>query len=114
MSRWKKSEIDMLEDFLPGILKTTTMGYDGKGQYPIKRSEDIHSLKIDLSKGYILEKLVKLKKEISVVLTRFGNNNYEIYDPIENIHQDQILKQSKLPAEISNKILIQSKEWLQE
>ena len=106
-----KSEIDMLEDFLPGILKTTTMGYDGKGQYPIKRSEDIHSLKIDLSKGYILEKLVKLKKEISVVLTRFGNNNYEIYDPIENIHQDQILKQSKLPAEISNKILIQSKEW---
>ena len=107
----KKSEIDMLEDFLPGILKTTTMGYDGKGQYPIRRSEDIHSLKIDLSKGYILEKLVKLKKEISVVLTRFGNNNYEIYDPIENIHQDQILKQSKLPAEISNKILIQSKEW---
>ncbi len=111
VSMEKKSEIDMLEDFLPGILKTTTMGYDGKGQYPIKRSEDIHSLKIDLSKGYILEKLVKLKKEISVVLTRFGNNNYEIYDPIENIHQDQILKQSKLPAEISNKILIQSKEW---
>ena len=111
VSMEKKSEIDMLEDFLPGILKTTTMGYDGKGQYPIRRSEDIHSLKIDLSKGYILEKLVKLKKEISVVLTRFGNNNYEIYDPIENIHQDQILKQSKLPAEISNKILIQSKEW---
>ena len=111
VSMEKKSEIDMLEDFLPGILKTTTMGYDGKGQYPIKRSEDIHSLEIDLSKGYILEKLVKLKKEISVVLTRFGNNNYEIYDPIENIHQDQILKQSKLPAEISNKILIQSKEW---
>ena len=111
VSMEKKSEIDMLEDFLPGILKTTTLGYDGKGQYPIKRSEDIHSLKIDLSKGYILEKLVKLKKEISVVLTRFGNNNYEIYDPIENIHQDQILKQSKLPAEISNKILIQSKEW---
>ena len=32
----KKSDIDALEDFLPGILKTTTLGYDGKGQYPIK------------------------------------------------------------------------------
>ena len=111
VSMEKKSEIDMMEDFLPGILKTTTMGYDGKGQYPIKRSNDINSLKIDFSKGYILEKLVKLKKEISVILTRFGNNNYEIYDPIENIHQDQILKQSKLPAEISNKLLDQSREW---
>ena len=30
-----KSEIEALEDFLPGILKTTTLGYDGKGQYPI-------------------------------------------------------------------------------
>ena len=34
----KKSEINTLEDFLPGILKTTTMGYDGKGQYPIKKN----------------------------------------------------------------------------
>ena len=33
----KKSDIDTLEDFLPGILKTTTMGYDGKGQYPINK-----------------------------------------------------------------------------
>ena len=31
----KKSDIETLEDFLPGILKTTTMGYDGKGQHPI-------------------------------------------------------------------------------
>ena len=31
----KKSDIDALEDFLPGILKTTTMGYDGKGQHPV-------------------------------------------------------------------------------
>ena len=37
----KKSDIETLEDFLPGILKTTTMGYDGKGQYPIKKIEDI-------------------------------------------------------------------------
>ena len=107
----KKSDIETLEDFLPGILKTTTMGYDGKGQYPIKKIEDLNSLDVDFSKGYILEKLVKLKKEISVIVTRFGNNDFEIYEPIENSHQDQILKHSKIPAEISNKLLEQSKEW---
>ena len=107
----KKSDIETLGDFLPGILKTTTMGYDGKGQYPIKTAEDINSLNIDFSKGYILEKLVKLKKEISVIVTRYGNNNFEIYDPIENTHQNQILKYSVIPAEISKKILDQSKDW---
>ena len=107
----KKSDLDTLQDFLPGILKTTTMGYDGKGQYPIKKSEDVDNLDIDFSKGYILEKLVKLKKEISVIVTRFGNNNYEIYEPIENTHQDQILKVSKIPAEVSKKLIDQSKEW---
>ncbi len=107
----KPSDIETLGDFLPGILKTTTMGYDGKGQYPLKKIEDINSLNIDFSKGYVLEKLVKLKKEISVIITRFGNNNYEVYDPIENTHQDQILKYSVIPAEISEKILYQSKDW---
>tara|TARA_X000000368_G_scaffold59181_1_gene41833 strand:- start:70 stop:1116 length:1047 start_codon:yes stop_codon:yes gene_type:complete len=107
----KKSDLDTLEDFLPGILKTTTMGYDGKGQFPIKKNEDLDLLNIDFSKGYILEKLIKLKKEISVIITRFGNNRFEIYEPIENNHEEQILKQSKIPAEISGKILDQSIDW---
>ena len=107
----KKSDLETLEDFLPGILKTTTLGYDGKGQYPIKKINEINSLNIDFSKEYVLEKLVKLKKEISVIITRFGINNFEIYDPIENTHQDQILKQSIIPAQISQKILLQSKDW---
>ena len=80
------------------------MGYDGKGQYPINHIDDINSLNVDFSKGYVLEKLVKLQKEISVIVTRFGNNSYEIYEPIENIHEDQILKYSKIPAEINEKI----------
>ena len=107
----KKSELESLVDFIPGILKTTTLGYDGKGQYPIKRIEDIQSLKIDFSKEYIFEKLVKLKKEISVIVTRFGSNNYVVYEPIENVHEDQILKYSKIPAEISKDIFNQSKDW---
>ena len=107
----EKSEIEALDDFLPGILKTVTLGYDGKGQYPINSTDELNKLDIDFSKGYILEKLVKLKKEISIIITRFDNSKYEIYEPIENIHQDQILKHSKIPADISEKIFEQSKDW---
>ena len=107
----RKTDIEALGDFLPGILKTTTLGYDGKGQYRIKSQQDLNSLNIDFSKGFILEKLVKLKKEISVIITRFGNNSYEIYEPIENIHEDQILKYSKIPAEINKRLFDESKEW---
>ena len=108
---YSDQEIEALEDFLPGILKTTTLGYDGKGQYLINSIEELQSLNIDFSKGYILEKLVKLKKEISIIITRFNNHKYEIYEPIENTHEDQILKHSKIPAEINEKIFNQSKEW---
>jgi 5-(carboxyamino)imidazole ribonucleotide synthase len=106
-----KEDLLPLGDFLPGILKTTTMGYDGKGQYPINNIEAIDSLNINFENEYILEKLVKLKKEISVIITRFNNNKYEIYEPIENTHEDQILRHSKIPAEISEKLFEQSKEW---
>ena len=107
----KKSEIDSVQDMLPGLLKTTTLGYDGKGQYLIQKIEDLETLNIDFSKGYILEKLVKLKKEISIIITRFDNKKYEIYEPVENLHEEQILKYSKIPAEIENKVLEQSKLW---
>ncbi len=107
----KKSDLDSLNDFLPGILKTTTMGYDGKGQYPLKSLNELNELNIDFSKEYILEKLVRLKKEISIIITRFGNNKFEIYEPIENTHENQILKKSKIPANISDKLIKQSKEW---
>ena len=106
-----KEELLTLDDFLPGILKTATMGYDGKGQYPIKNIEEIETLNIDFSKEYILEKLVKLKKEISVIITRFNNNKCEIYEPIENSHENQILRHSKIPADISEKLFNQSKDW---
>ncbi|MDA8569760.1 5-(carboxyamino)imidazole ribonucleotide synthase [Candidatus Pelagibacter sp.] len=107
----KKSEIESVQDMLPGLLKTTTLGYDGKGQYLIEKIEDLETLNINFSKGYILEKLVKLKKEISIIITRFDNKKYEIYEPVENLHEEQILKYSKIPAEIENKVLEQSKLW---
>ena len=107
----KRSEIESLQDLLPGLLKTATLGYDGKGQYLINEADDLDTINIDYSKGYILEKLVKLKKEISIIVTRFSNKKYEIYEPIENLHEDQILKHSKIPADVSDKISNQSKLW---
>ena len=106
-----KSEIDALQDFLPGLLKTTTLGYDGKGQHLINSTDDLKKLNIDFSKGYILEKMVKLKKEVSIIITRFSDKKYEIYEPIENLHEDQILKYSTIPADISKQIIEKSKLW---
>ena len=105
-----KDEIKDNENLLPGLLKTTTLGYDGKGQYKLNSLKDINE-GIDFTKEYILEKFINLKKEISIVICRFGNQKYEIYEPIENVHEDQILKHSKIPAEVSETIKVKSKEW---
>ena len=98
-------------DLLPGFLKTCTLGYDGKGQFEINSEKNLDNLKIDFKKEYVLEKIVNLKKEISVIITRFGNQKYEIYEPIENKHEEQILTYSKIPAEINKNIIEKSKKW---
>ena len=94
---------------MPGILKTNTLGYDGHGQFILNSLKD---LKKDwcFTADYILEKKVNLKKEISVIITRFLNGETYIYEPIENIHKDQILKNSKIPADINQEIFITAKE----
>ena len=106
-----ENELKSSQDFIPGILKTCTLGYDGKGQYKINNENELDNLKINFENKYILEKLVKLKKEISIIIKRFWKEKYEIYDPIENIHEDQILKYSKIPAEINRDLFNKSKEW---
>jgi len=104
-----KSAEDVLknEKLLPGILKTNTLGYDGRGQFVLNSLDDI---KKDwcFTADYILEKKVNLQKEISVILTRFQNGAISIYAPIENIHENQILKHSKIPAEINDKTTSES------
>ena len=106
-----KKDLEKSLDFIPGILKTSTLGYDGKGQFKINTKNDLDIIKINLNKEYIFEKLIDLKKEMSVIITRFGPKKYEIYEPIENEHEDQILKYSKIPAEIDRDIFEKSKEW---
>jgi len=107
----KKEDLLNNKDLLPGILKTCTLGYDGKGQYKINSLNEISNLNIDFNNEYILEKIITLKKEISIIITRFKNNTYQAYEPIENFHQDQILKNSKIPAQIDQIIFDQSISW---
>ena len=103
----KAEDVTKNSNLLPGILKTNTLGYDGQGQFVLKSLADV---KKDwcFTADYILEKKVNLKKEISVIITRFNDGETFIYEPIENLHKDQILKHSKIPANIDEKIYKQA------
>ena len=103
----KAEDVTKNSNLLPGILKTNTLGYDGQGQFILKSLADV---KKDwcFTADYILEKKVNLKKEISVIITRFIDGETFIYEPIENLHKDQILKHSRIPANIDEKIYKQA------
>ena len=103
----KAEDVTKNSNLLPGILKTNNLGYDGQGQFVLKSLADV---KKDwcFTSDYILEKKVNLKKEISVIITRFIDGETFIYEPIENLHKDQILKHSKIPANINEKIYKQA------
>ncbi len=107
----EKGDLNANTKLIPALLKTCTLGYDGKGQHRINNTKDIENLNIDFSQDYILEKIINLKKEFSIILTRFGHSIYEIYDPIENEHENQILKYSKIPAIIEEKNISKAKDW---
>ena len=96
-------DVEKNKNLLPGILKSNTLGYDGHGQFVLNSLSDV---KKDwcFTADYILEKRVNLKKEISVVITRYLKGQTYIYEPIENIHKDQILNHSKIPADINKEI----------
>ena len=107
----KEEDVIANKVLLPSLLKTTTLGYDGKGQYKLNSIDELNNLKIDYSLEYVLEKFIDLKKEISVIITRYNKEEFQIYEPIENIHQNQILKKSKIPADIGDELKNKSKEW---
>lgn len=104
-----QKDLENIDKLIPGILKTTTLGYDGKGQYIISKNNDLNE--IQLNNDYILEKKITLKKEISVIITRYQDGNSAIYEPIENIHKDQILDTSTIPSSVNNEITNLSKKY---
>ncbi|MEC7169243.1 MAG: ATP-grasp domain-containing protein, partial [Pseudomonadota bacterium] len=100
-------DVEKNKNLLPGILKSNTLGYDGHGQFVLNSLADLKK-NWCFTADYILEKRVNLKREISVVITRYLNGETYIYEPIENIHKDQILNHSKIPADINKEIFIKA------
>ena len=86
----------------PCVLKTATGGYDGKGQHVIKSKEDLEeAAKLVQQSDCVLEKWIAFSKEISVIVARNVNGETKVFPVAENIHQDNILHQSIVPARIS-------------
>ena len=86
---------------LPAILKTRRFGYDGKGQFIIRRIDEAGAALASMNgQEAILERLIHCKKEISVLLARGTDGQTEIYDVPENEHAAQILRHSRVPARI--------------
>ncbi|MGM0553041.1 MAG: 5-(carboxyamino)imidazole ribonucleotide synthase [Pseudomonadota bacterium] len=89
----------------PAILKTARLGYDGKGQVPIERIEDLAAAHAELGGvDCVLEERVDLECEISVVLARDGEGRSEAFPVAENIHRHGILHLSRVPARVTDEI----------
>ena len=88
--------------FFPSVLKTCTGGYDGKGQLVIKTKEDLAAAK-KLAEKYecILEKWIPFDREISVLIARSTNGEDSVFPIAENVHVNNILHTSMVPARIS-------------
>lgn len=87
---------------LPAVLKTTRMGYDGKGQAMLRAEADLEPAFARLApRPLVLEAFVPFEKEISVVVARGLTGEVRAYDPAENLHQHHILRTSTVPAQIA-------------
>ena len=77
---------------LPGILKTSRMGYDGKGQVRVKDAEALRAAWQDLKQvPCVLEKMLPLALECSVIVARGGDGQMVNFPVQRNLHRDGIL-----------------------
>lgn len=88
----------------PAVLKTATGGYDGKGQLVIKTEHDRISAASLLSTGpCVLEKWIPFTKEVSVIVSKNPDGETAVFPVAENIHCNNILHQTIVPARIDKK-----------
>ncbi|QKX02553.1 5-(carboxyamino)imidazole ribonucleotide synthase [Wolbachia endosymbiont of Dirofilaria (Dirofilaria) immitis] len=89
----------------PTRLKTTEMGYDGKGQYVIRNDSEARQLaSFNWNTQYILEASIDLMKEVSIVVARDRNGKVAFFPIAENHHVNGILDTSVVPAKIDNEL----------
>jgi 5-(carboxyamino)imidazole ribonucleotide synthase len=86
----------------PALLKTSRLGYDGKGQAKVMAVAEAETAFAKFGGApCILEKLVPLDLEVSVVLARGLDGTIASFPPGENVHRIGILHTTTVPARIS-------------
>ncbi|RSL31737.1 5-(carboxyamino)imidazole ribonucleotide synthase [Salibacterium salarium] len=89
----------------PAVLKTCQGGYDGKGQVVIKEEAEAEACFREVSSNtddLVLESWIPFEKEISVIVTRSTTGDISTFPVGENIHKNNILHQTIVPAAISS------------
>lgn len=92
---------------IPSVLKTATGGYDGKGQWVIRSEAEIAEAYKTLSKSkseLVLEQFIRFDKELSVIAARNPRGEIRTFPAAENVHVDNILHLSIVPARIPEDI----------
>ena len=96
------------DDLLPGILKTTRMGYDGKGQVRVRtRTELVEAWQGLNGVPCVLEKMLPLAAECSVIVARGRDGQMVHFPPQRNLHRDGILAVTEVHASNLPPALIQ-------
>jgi 5-(carboxyamino)imidazole ribonucleotide synthase len=86
----------------PAILKTARFGYDGKGQVRVESADRLEECWAEMKHAAaVLEELLPLEKEISVVLARGADGEVAVFPIAENRHVRGILDLSLVPAEVT-------------
>jgi 5-(carboxyamino)imidazole ribonucleotide synthase len=90
---------------LPAVLKTTRLGYDGKGQAMLRTADDLRPAWERLAPHpLVLEGFVDFACEISVVVARGQDGTVRAFDTVENRHRDHILDLTLAPARIAEPV----------
>jgi 5-(carboxyamino)imidazole ribonucleotide synthase len=94
---------------LPAVLKTTRLGYDGKGQRTLHDAADLEpAFEALVPKPLILEGFVDFACEVSVVVARGADGAVASFDTVENRHRDHILDLTLAPARVSAEVAEQA------
>ncbi len=94
---------------LPFVLKTTRLGYDGKGQAMIRDRDDLGAAFARLSPHpLVAERLVPFACELSVMVARGLDGSVRSYDVAQNRHRDQILDVTLAPAPVPEATALQA------
>ncbi len=109
-----ESEADLNRDLtghLPGILKIARLGYDGKGQVRVQSAEEARTAFLQMgSKPCVLERMLDLRTEISVIVARTGPGQVACFPVAENQHESGILDISIVPARVDAAVAEQARQ----